>query len=484
MIACNELRSLALAALLLCACLSPAAEEVEFPASAVDSQPRRFALDPGRAVDEQAATAVDAERLAAIFAALLPVPSASCREELIAAAARELLLRVAAPLGAQVHIDDVPARAAALPGDKRAEFYCDRGTMAPASGNVIAFIPGDPSLPAWNLSFHLDTNQTVYAGFRREGDRFLPPPGSPLGADDKAGLAIIAEVLTVLRDRNIARGDLRIVGLVAEEDSAAGAQLVAGEAFRGDIVVSVDGGDPEEIGRAAPTVYKGYVTVRTQTSHPAQIHEKKSVSACAVGARFLHEAGFRPEGHPPGHPGVVLHSYFNSCGVDRGTITAKGEPAADYQYNSISPYWTASWQMRNLEGEAAARSMVEGIAATLAKVCAEAARGRTAVDCAITGDRAPELTGYVVPPEAPALRFLEAGYRRTGAGAPRVTAEQFGGFNGNYIKARFGEEMLLLGTGGDQAHTNEETVSVQGMARAARGLLAAMQESWRYVLIP
>jgi len=470
-------------ALLAVPAMSLAADELVLPPSSIDPVARRFVLDAARPLDATAFEAVDPERLAATIADLLRVPSASCREGPIAAAANELLSRVAGPMGAKVRIDDVPARAAALPEEKRAEVYCDRGRTAPTSGNVIAFIPGDPVLPSWNLSFHLDTNQLVYEGFRRDGDRFLPPPKSPLGADDKAGLAIIAEILTVIRDRDIAHGDIRVVGLVAEEDSAAGAQLVDGEDFHGDIVVSVDGGDPEEIGRAAPTMYKGWVTIRTQTSHPAEVHAKKTVSACAVGARFLHEAGFRPEAYPPGHPAVVLHSYFTSCGIDDRRLTPKGEPAAEYQYNSISPFWTAAWQMRNLEGAAKAQDMVDGIAATLKRVCDEAAAGRTPVQCEIAGHRAPELTGYVVEESAPALRWLEAGYGRTG-GAPNVTAEQFGGFNGNYIKERFGEEMLLLGTGGDGAHTNEETLSVQGMARVTRGLLAAMQESWRYVLKP
>jgi di/tripeptidase len=477
-------------ALIVCAalqwspCAAAAAEELVFAGSAVDPAARRFRLDPGVAVDAGAVDTVDPERLAATLAELLRVPSASCREGPIAEAARDLLLRAAGSPGAEVRIDDVAALAVALPDDRRAELYCNRGTLAPQSGNVIAYIPGDPARPAWNLSFHLDTNQLVYEGIRREGDLFLPPPGSPLGGDDKAGLAIIAEVLSIVRERGIAHGDIRVVGLVAEEDSAAGAQLVAGEAFRGDVVVSVDGGDPEEIGRAAPTMYKGWVTVRTRTSHPAEIHARKTVSACAVGARFLHEAGFRPKGHPPGHRDVVLHSYFTSCGTDSGRMTPKAEPVADYQYNSISPFWTAAWQMRNLEGAPAARAMVDGIAATLQRVCDEAARDRTPVRCDIAGHKVPELIGYVVAEDAPALRFLDAGYRRTGAAAPQVTAEQFGGFNGNYIKERFGEEMLLLGTGGDQAHTNEETVSVRGMARVARGLLAAMQDSWRYILVP
>lgn len=61
-----------------------------------------------------------------------------------------------------------------------------------------------------------------------------------------------------------------------------------------------------------------------------------------------------------------------------------------------------------------------------------------------------------------------------------LTARQFGGFNGNHIKERFGLGMLLVGTGGDQADTNLETVSMPGMATVARSMLASMLESWRY----
>ena len=125
-----------------------------------------------------------------------------------------------------------------------------------------------------------------------------PAPGTPLGGDDKAGLAIILEMLRVIAAGKVEHGAIYIVGMVAEEDSAAGARLITAEAMAGDIAISLDGGDPVEIAHAAPTSYRGFITIRTQTSHPAAIHDKKSVSACAVGARFLAQAGFRPEGYP------------------------------------------------------------------------------------------------------------------------------------------------------------------------------------------
>ncbi len=471
--------------LLLCISAgSPAAEELVFPPTPIEPETHIYELAAEDPAPLDINALVDDERLAATLLELLAVPAKSCQESLITKAAAALFARIGAPMGIEVTIDALPEQVAELRADKRRGYYCNSGSTAPESGNLYAFIAGDPALPAWNLSVHLDTNQLSFDEFERDGDLIRPGPGTPLGADDKAGIAIISELLRIIREHNLHHGDIRIVGLVAEEDNAAGARLVAAEAFKGDILISIDGTNPNVIGRAAPTMYSGYITVRSQTSHPAMVERKSAVSACAVGARILTEAGFSSDAHPPGRPDVVLHSYFNSCGIDRQQFTAKGEPTASYKYNTISPFWTATWQMRNLEGDDAAKELVQHIKATMERVCAEAARDRTAVECAISGTDKPKLTGYVIAEQAPAIRLLQAGFDQTGKDAVRITARQFGAFNGNYIKQRFGEEMLIVGTGADQIHTNQETVSISGMARVTRGVLAAMLESYRYRRAP
>ena len=87
---------------------------------------------------------------------------------------------------------------------------------------------------------------------------------------------------------------------------------------------------------------------------------------------------------------------------------------------------------------------------------------------------------YVVSEDAASIRLLQRGFESTGDKPVKITAKQFGGFNGNFIKARFNEEMIIVGTGADQIHTNEETISISGMARVASGVLATMLESYRY----
>jgi acetylornithine deacetylase/succinyl-diaminopimelate desuccinylase-like protein len=459
--------------------VAPAPDRLVFPAPAPGAAAVEYRLDPARVADHTLPARVDPERLATELMALLALPSRSCRETAYVAGARARIEAVAGSLGVRIHVDDLPERFRALPAARQRDLACDEGRRPPESGNLVAAIPGNPDLPSWNLSVHMDTNQVKFDGMRRDGDRILPAPGTPLGADDKAGMVIVLELLRLIAAGGVEHGPLHIVGLVAEEDGAAGARLIDAGAMAGDILVSIDGSDPDEVAHAAPTTFSGHVTVRTQTSHPAAIDDKKSVSACAVGADFMTRAGFRPDAHPPGHPDVVLHAYFVSCGIDQGRATAKGHPAADFQYNSISPYWTAAWQMRNLEGHAGAAAMAAELRTVLAQTCADAGRDRTFVACAITGTDNPSLTGYVLSADAPAVRLLAAGYGA--AGMPvRTTTRQFGGFNGNHIKERFGKEMVLVGTGGDQAHTNQETVSVSGMAAVTRGLLAAMVESWRY----
>ncbi|MFQ5661184.1 MAG: M20/M25/M40 family metallo-hydrolase [Gammaproteobacteria bacterium] len=465
--------------LLLPGC-SDAQEQLVFPASSVDPEQHIYQLQLATRGHLDINTAVDPQRIADTLLHLLKQPSRSCQEGRMADAAGKLLREAGDSLGIDVHVDDLPASVAAMGRQRQADLYCNQGRTAPESGNVVAFVAGDPLLPSWNLSFHLDTNQTKFDGFRRRGDIIRSGPGTPLGADDKAGLAIVIEILRLIREHSIHHGDIRIVGLVAEEDSSAGAQLISGEAFRGDILVSIDGTEPDRIGRAAPTMYNGTITVKTATSHPAAIDNKRSVSACAVGARILSEGGFNPDGHPHGHPGVVLHSYFVSCGVDGKHRTPKGEPVADYQYNTVSPYWTAAWQMRSLEGAHAAQAMAANLVTIIKQICVQAGQGRTPVQCTITGADKPELLGYTVSSDASALQLLEAGFGSTGTNKVRISARQFGAFNGNYINSRFGEEMLIVGTGADQIHTNEESVSIKGMARVARGLLASMLESYRY----
>lgn len=424
---------------------------------------------------------VDQERIAATLMEVLPLPSKSCQETAFASYA----LRTFEELGFTVEIDDLPAQVAEMPSEQKAEFYCNNGQTAPTSGNLIALSKGNPDLPVWNLSFHLDTNQLTFVDITRDGDTIKPGPGTPLGADDKAGFAIIVETIRALQALEIPHGDIRIVGLVGEEQTAGGAQLIKPEAFQGDILVSIDGAAFNEIGQAAPTIYGGNITVRTKTSHPALIDQELAVDACAVGRDFLVGAGFQSDGHPFDDPNVILMSHFQSCGVEeendgKPQTTSWGVPLAAPRNNTVPPFFTANWQMRSLRGEQASARMAEELKKTLDGVCQAAARGRTSVECEITGTDEPGLVGYLVDEYVPGIQLMLRSYGDIAGQQPLLAARQFGGFNGNFVKLRFDKEMILLDTGASQIHTDEETMNIPHAKRVARALLTAMINSYRY----
>jgi acetylornithine deacetylase/succinyl-diaminopimelate desuccinylase-like protein len=274
-----------------------------------------------------------------------------------------------------------------------------------------------------------------------------------------------------------------VVGLVAEENTAGGALLIDEKAFRGDILVSIDGVAKKEIGRAAPYLNKGYVTVRTKTSHPASAPSALSVNACAVSAQIMVEAGFRSNMHPPDTNNTIWHVFFNSCGIDEGKKTSWGHPIASAKYNTVPPFATFSWQMRDLEGEQHALQMLKGLKETVERVCQKASVGRSPVSCEVQGADALGLIGYKVDADSSSIQILQRGFSASLAGDQAVTARQFGGFNGNFVRSRTGEEMLIVDTGASQIHTNEETLNMPHMVNVARGILSSMLESYQYRLI-
>jgi tripeptide aminopeptidase len=98
-----------------------------------------------------------------------------------------------------------------------------------SSGNLIARIPGTLAAPTLLLCAHLDTVLPT-RGLKAEvgADGLIRSDGSTiLGADDRAGIAIILEILQQLRERRLPHGPLELLFTVSEEDGMKGAKALA-----------------------------------------------------------------------------------------------------------------------------------------------------------------------------------------------------------------------------------------------------------------
>ncbi|MDH3443868.1 MAG: M20/M25/M40 family metallo-hydrolase, partial [Deltaproteobacteria bacterium] len=111
-------------------------------------------------------------------------------------------------------------------------------------GNLIAKINGNsPTAQALLLSAHMDT---VVPGEGilpiLDGDMLRTDGRTVLGGDDKSGVAIICEVIRVLREKNIPHGDIDVVFTICEESGLVGAKCldISGLRARTGLVLDSD----------------------------------------------------------------------------------------------------------------------------------------------------------------------------------------------------------------------------------------------------
>ncbi len=136
-------------------------------------------------------------------------------------------------------------------------------------GNLYAFvrggIPGAPIL----LSAHLDTVEPSSGKAAViNGDKVVSNGTAVLGADDVAGLTIILETITRLKETNTAHRDIELLLPVAEEKYGAGSsvfdygKIQAKEAYILDL-----GGEIGEAANAAPTIFSFSVGITGRAAH-------------------------------------------------------------------------------------------------------------------------------------------------------------------------------------------------------------------------
>lgn len=107
-----------------------------------------------------------------------------------------------------------------------------------------------------------------------------------LGADDKAGLAALIELIQVMQEQNIPHGQIQFIITVGEESGLLGAKAINSELIDADFGYAVDASSP--IGStviAAPTQMKVDATIYGKTAH-ASVPDQ-GVSAINIAAKAI-----------------------------------------------------------------------------------------------------------------------------------------------------------------------------------------------------
>jgi tripeptide aminopeptidase len=352
---------------------------------------------------------VNEERLLDTFLALVRIDSPTGEE---AAIARELESRLC-QLGLSVERD--------------------------AMNNVLARLSGQGE--AVMLAAHMDT---VMPGRRVQPvvrDGVVYSDGTTiLGADDKAGVAVILEVLQEIVERGLAHPNLEVVITVQEESGLVGAKALDASGLRARLGVSLDaGGAPGTITVSAPSHNFVSATMHGKAAH-AGAQPELGINAIVAAAQAVAD--------------MPLGRIDEETTANIGTI--QGGTARNIVPDRVE-----------LLGEARSRDKAKLEAQTAKMVQAlesAAERNRATVDVQVT--RA--YDAYVFTEGDEVVSRLMAACRAEGVEPLLVPTG--GGSDANIFNAQ-GKQVVNLSAGMSSEHTTDEHIAIADMVTCARIVL-------------
>ena len=154
-------------------------------------------------------------------------------------------------------------------------------------GNLVARFKGNVDRPPLLLSGHMDTVEPGRGVKVVFSDGVFTSDGTTiLGSDDKSALAIIFEVLDVIREDNLPHPPIEVVFTVAEEVGLLGAKAFDLSMIDAKIGYILDSTDRDGIVTRAPAANHFTITIHGKDAHAGAFPED-GINAIAVSSRAV-----------------------------------------------------------------------------------------------------------------------------------------------------------------------------------------------------
>ena len=266
-----------------------------------------------------------------------------------------------------------------------------------------------------------------------------------LGADDKTGLSVMLEILTVIKENNIPHGTIQFIITVGEESGLLGAKALDPKLIQAKYGYALDSdGKVGNIVVAAPTQAKVKATILGKTAH-AGVAPEKGVSAITIASKAIAKM-------PLGR-------------IDKETTANIGSFAGGKQTNIVCDH---------VDILAEARSLVED------KMLAQVAKMKEAFESTAT-----EMGGQAVVEVDvmyPGFKFGEGDHvvevaRKAAAKIGRsCELQQSGGGSDANVICGFGIPTVNLAVGYEDIHTTNEKMTIEELNKLAEMVLAIIEE--------
>ena len=306
------------------------------------------------------------------------------------------------------------------------------------AGNLIGVLEANADMPGVLFCCHSDTVQPgvgiepiCESGVIRSAGKTI------LGADDKAGIAILLEVMQTLRETQTPHGRIELVFTVGEEIGLIGAKALDAtqlHATHGYVLDS--GGKVGGIVVASPTLYTMEAVFRGRAAH-AGMEPEKGASAIEMGARAIAQMQLgRLDPLTTANVGTFQGGTATNIVADEAKLTAE----------------VRSVDMERCQAQLQAMEQAMQVAA--------GSMGGT-VDIEVRQ----QTTGYALPKQGKAVRLAEEAIRA--AGRDPVHLVIGGASDANELMLR-GIETANLSIGYENVHTEDEYIPVVELEKAAQ----------------
>lgn len=369
---------------------------------------------------------VDAERLVNRFLQLVQIDSETKQERQICDVLHHLLQK----MGLEVMEDDSAQE------------------TGHGAGNLIACLKGKaPHLPSLLFTAHMDTVAPGRGVKPQIREGYVVSDGSTiLGSDDKAGIAAILEGLTVIRERGILCGDIKLVFTVGEESGLVGAKALSPRLIRADYGFALDSDGPVgDIVVAAPSQAKLDVTVYGRAAH-AGVNPEEGISAIRVASEAIVKM-------PLGR-------------IDRETTANIGRFEGGQATNIVCDKVRILAEARSLKEEKLTQQI------NVMEKCFHEAAQRWGTHCDVKVEVA--YPAYRLSEEDQVVKMAMQAVRKIGR-HPRLL-ESGGGSDAN-IFCSYGIPTVNLGIGYERMHTTSERIAITELVKAAELVVAIVEES-------
>ncbi|WP_200760861.1 M20/M25/M40 family metallo-hydrolase [Effusibacillus dendaii] len=210
---------------------------------------------------------VNRERLLQEFIELVQIASHSRNERQMA----DTLIAKLKPYGVEIQEDDTAAK---VNGN---------------TGNLICRLAGDSSKPTLLFTCHMDTVQPGEGIQPQVADGRITSDGTTiLGADDKAGVAGLLEMVRVLQEQKLPHGNLILLFTVCEEVGLLGSRNLSPDWMKdADYGFAFDSnGSIGEIVTQGPSQAKLEVVIHGKTAH-AGVNPEAGISAIKLASQAI-----------------------------------------------------------------------------------------------------------------------------------------------------------------------------------------------------